>query len=80
MTSVEIITIAQSVKQTGQEWRQIADSHLYARIIGCNVTVHPLDGRGLRDCEEVFIALAKDDGSTFFTKCSRQLFEMGWST
>jgi hypothetical protein len=79
MTSMEIITIAQGVKQTGREWRQIAGSHLYARIIGCNVTVHPLGGRSMHDCEEVFIALAKDDGSTFFTKCSRQLFEMGWS-
>jgi len=76
---MDIVTIAQGVKQTGREWRQIAGSHLYARIIGFNVTVHPLGGRSIRDCDEVLIALAKDDGSKFGTKCSRELFEMGWS-
>jgi hypothetical protein len=78
MTSMEIITIAQGVKQTRQEWLQIAGSHLYARIIGFDVTVHPLGGRSVRDCDEVLIALAEDDGSKFYTKCSRELFEMGW--
>lgn len=74
MTSSEIITIAQGVRQ----WNEVPGSHIHARIIGYNVAVHPLDGRSVHGCNKVLIALGKDDGSTFYTHCSRELFEMGW--
>lgn len=74
MTSMDVITIAQGVKH----WQQIPGSHLCARIIGFNVTVHPRAGRSIHDCDEVLITVSKEDAVLSYATCTRELFEMGW--
>jgi hypothetical protein len=74
VTSMDVITIAQGVKH----WQHIPGSHLYARIIRFNVTVHPRGGPSIHDCDEVLITVSKEDAVPSYANCSRKLFEMGW--